>query len=73
MDSFGYELQYKIYTIAVLRWLHKALGNEFDYKKHFGGIFYFFIRGMNNEKKEGIYFVPPDKIGNINTLGKKFT
>ncbi len=68
MDDFGYKLQYKIYTIALLRWLGKALGNEFDYKKHFGGVFYFFIRGMSKGKKEGIYFVPPDKIGNIDAL-----
>ena len=44
MDSAGYHLQYRLYTIAVQRWLRQVLGAGFDPQVHFGGVFYFFIR-----------------------------
>ena len=68
MDSAGYHLQYRLYTIAVQRWLRHVLGPGFDPEVHFGGVFYFFIRGMNQTRGEkngksagpeqGVYFVP---------------
>lgn len=63
MDSAGYHLQYKIYTVAMLRWLEQKLGRRFDPQHHFGGVFYFFMRGMAPDSGEGVFFVPPEVLG----------
>ncbi len=39
MVHAGYTLQYKIDTVAALRWLTRTLGPRFDPKPHFGGVF----------------------------------
>lgn len=70
MTQANYHLQYKIYTLAVLRWLKKRMGDEFDQEKNFGGVFYFYIRGMNNKNNTGIYFISPDKLGPFEILEK---
>ena len=51
-----YELQYKIYTVAVLKWLKKKI-EDFDYQKHFGGIYYLYLRARNFDNPDnGVYF-----------------
>ena len=62
MEESGYHLQYRIYTIAVLRWLRLRLGENFNPARHFGGVFYFYLRGMGENGKNGIYFAPPEKL-----------
>ena len=68
MNTAGYHLQYKLYTIAVLRWLKQSLGNRFDPDKQFGGIFYFYLRGMGSGNGNGIYYVTPDDVGGLEHL-----
>ena len=63
MNDAGYHMQYKLYTVAVLRWLKQALGDRFDADNHFGGVFYFFLRGMGTGSGNGVYFVSPPQIG----------
>ncbi|MBW2017549.1 MAG: exodeoxyribonuclease V subunit beta [Deltaproteobacteria bacterium] len=49
MEEGMYTLQYLIYTLA----LHQYLGLRlpgYEYERHFGGIFYVFIRGVDPEK-----------------------
>ena len=70
MDRAGYHLQYKIYTIATLKWLSDALGDAFDPKRDFGGVFYFYLRGMGGQNGEGIYHVPASELGDIDRLEK---
>jgi exodeoxyribonuclease V beta subunit len=65
MTQANYHLQYKIYTIAALRWFKKNMENRFDPEKHFGGIFYFYIRGMNRKNNNGIYYLSPKRLGPI--------
>ncbi|MEL7834540.1 exodeoxyribonuclease V subunit beta [Fodinibius sp. Rm-B-1B1-1] len=60
MQEASYDLQYHIYTVALHRFLQKRLLN-YSYQKHFGGAFYLFLRGMNDEGREGIYFDCPDE------------
>lgn len=48
MISNLYILQYHIYTIALNQYLKLRLPN-YDYKKHFGGVFYIFLRGIDLE------------------------
>jgi exodeoxyribonuclease V beta subunit len=71
MTQANYHLQYKIYTVAALRWLKKTVGNKFDSEKNFGGIFYFYIRGMNGKNNNGIYFLSPNKLGPLELLEKE--
>ncbi|MEQ8163783.1 MAG: hypothetical protein ABRQ34_09685, partial [Smithellaceae bacterium] len=50
-----------LYTVALNKYLQKRVKN-FDYEKHFGGVFYIFLRGLNAEagRENGIYFDLPD-------------
>jgi exodeoxyribonuclease V beta subunit len=60
MTGSNYHLQYKIYTVALIRWLKSRIP-DFDYEKHFGGIIYVFLRGVREGSDTGIYTALPDK------------
>jgi len=63
--SEHYTLQYKIYSIAVIRWLAVNIA-DFNYSRDFGGIFYFYLRGMNGcDNKSGIYFERQENLSDI--------
>lgn len=68
MAESDYHLQYKLYAIAALRWLRQTLGDRFDPEKDWGGIFYFYLRGMGTGLGNGIYHVPPDRLGTLDQL-----
>jgi exodeoxyribonuclease V beta subunit len=70
MTQANYHLQYKIYTVAALRWLKKTVGDGFDPEINFGGVFYFYIRGMNGKNNNGIYYLSPSKLGPFEMLEK---
>jgi exodeoxyribonuclease V beta subunit len=46
MAASDYYLQYLIYTVAVDGFLRQSLAG-YDYERHFGGIFYLFLRGID--------------------------
>lgn len=46
MAAGNYTLQYHVYAVALHRYLQKRI-SEYDYEKHFGGVFYLFVRGMD--------------------------
>lgn len=50
-----YFLQYHIYTVALHLYLEKHL-EDYSYKKHFGGVYYAFVRGMKPESDFGVHF-----------------
>ncbi|MBE7437753.1 MAG: UvrD-helicase domain-containing protein [Spirochaetales bacterium] len=57
----GYDLQARIYCAALVRFLKKCLP-DFDYVRHFGGYYYFFIRGLDPHRPgQGIYFARPEQ------------
>ncbi len=59
----NYELQYQIYLTASIEWLKNSLIN-FDYEKHFGGIYYIYLRGIGTDKKNlnnGIFYFKPNE------------
>ena len=60
-DKF-YILQYHVYTLALHQYLKNRLRN-YDYEKHFGGVFYVFLRGVDPERgpEFGIYRDLPGK------------
>ncbi len=49
MAREAYVLQYLIYTVALHRYLRLRL-LDYDYERHFGGVFYLFLRGMSPER-----------------------
>ncbi len=46
MARESYLLQYLIYTVALHRYL-RLRAPDYDYQRHFGGVFYLFLRGMD--------------------------
>ena len=46
MDAHHYPLQAHLYAVALHRYLAQRLPG-YDYEKHFGGMTYLFVRGMN--------------------------
>ncbi len=56
MKKEFYVLQYYIYTLALDKYLHLRLP-DYSYEKHFGGVFYIFLRGVDPERDPdyGIY------------------
>ena len=74
MEHHQYDLQYWIYSIAVDQYLSRRIPN-YDYETHFGGIYYFFLRGMSgssnkelssneassSEEGKGVFFTRPEK------------
>ncbi|MGL4673586.1 MAG: hypothetical protein ACRCXK_01870, partial [Wohlfahrtiimonas sp.] len=57
LDAY-YDVQYLIYSVALMRYLKFRMPN-FNYDEHFGGIFYLFVRGMSHSGNHGIYFIKP--------------
>ena len=45
MQEHGYYLQAALYSIAVHRYLAQRV-TGYDYERHFGGVFYLFVRGV---------------------------
>ena len=59
MRQSAYTLQYLIYSIALHRWLRTRL-SDYRYEQHFGGVFYFFLRGMHPAHPgSGVFFDRP--------------
>ncbi len=60
MQHEHYLLQYYIYSVALHRYLNLRL-QHYDYNKHFGGVYYLFVRGMRPEwgHKTGIFYDQP--------------
>ena len=46
MARESYVLQYLIYTVALHRYLRLRVA-DYDYARHFGGVYYLFLRGMD--------------------------
>ena len=62
MQKDYYILQYHLYTLALHKYLKNRLAS-YDYEKHFGGIFYIFLRGIDKTKgpNYGIFRDRPEK------------
>ena len=59
MIEHRYDFQYQLYTLALHRLLRSRLP-DYDYEKHIGGVYYTFIRGMQDNADCGVYFNKPD-------------
>ena len=59
MHSHLYDVQAMVYAQALRRYM-LSLDPDFSYEKDFGGIYYFFVRGMGEEGDRGVHFFRPD-------------
>lgn len=60
MQAHRYDLQYQLYTLALHRYLRHRIA-DYDYDRHFGGVIYLFLRGVDSEQpQQGIYTTRPD-------------
>lgn len=60
MREHNYGLQYWIYTLVLHRYLQNRLA-DYDYRTHFGGVRYLFVRGMQPDRAmSGVYQDLPD-------------
>jgi exodeoxyribonuclease V beta subunit len=54
-----YYLQYHLYALALHRYLGRRL-RGYDYARHFGGVYYLFLKGMGPELgSSGVFFEKP--------------
>jgi exodeoxyribonuclease V beta subunit len=53
MEEAHYYLQYHLYSVALHRHLAQRLGAHYDHARHFGGVFYLFVRGLSPEHPVG--------------------
>ncbi len=62
MAASFYDLQYLVYTVALHRMLAGRL-RDYDYDRHFGGVYYLFARGMHPAQgpAAGVYFARPER------------
>ncbi|MDC7220441.1 MAG: UvrD-helicase domain-containing protein [Spirochaetales bacterium] len=61
MDDHSYHLQYWIYSAAFYLFMTRN-GADFDYDRDFGGVFYFFNRGMTPDHPgRGLFFTRPGR------------
>lgn len=70
MSRSYYQLQYHLYTVALHRFLSIALP-DYCFDEHFGGVYYVFLRGIDNREPEsGIFQDRPSKelIGELSGL-----
>jgi len=58
MEREFYTLQSHIYAVALHRFLEVRLA-DYQYERHFGGVYYLFLRGMNPAEGHGILFDRP--------------
>ncbi|MEQ9280276.1 MAG: exodeoxyribonuclease V subunit beta [Balneola sp.] len=57
----NYDLQYHIYTLALVKFLKMRIP-DFSYESDFGGVFYLFMRGIDPKiPGSGVYFDKPDE------------
>ena len=61
MVEHRYDLQYLLYSLAVHRLLRQRIP-DYDYERHFGGVFYLFLRGMSSGKNTGVFSYRPPQI-----------
>lgn len=61
MIEHRYDLQYQLYTLALHRYLRHRL-KDYEYDRHFGGVIYLFLRGVDRHSAgTGVFACRPEK------------
>jgi exodeoxyribonuclease V beta subunit len=60
MDDADYHRQYRLYLQALERWFARVHGETWPFLRHFGGVYYLFVRGLNGrDETSGVFFHRP--------------
>ncbi len=59
MIDHCYDVQYLFYSLAMHRFLKTRIEN-YSYDKHFGGVLYLYMRGMQAEKSNSVVYTKPE-------------
>jgi len=60
MAESAYDLQYQLYSVALLRWLAAIHGEDADLAALFGGVYYLYLRGMDpGDPRRGVFYRAP--------------
>lgn len=71
MQEHRYDLQYQLYTLALHRFLRHRIA-DYDYQRHFGGVIYLFLRGVDPASVgQGVYTARPS-LALVNALDALF-
>ncbi|MDC7232569.1 MAG: UvrD-helicase domain-containing protein [Spirochaetales bacterium] len=60
MKLHRYDLQAMIYAFALRRYM-SSINPDFSFDRDFGGVYYFFVRGMGSDGVRGVHFVRPSE------------
>jgi len=71
MQHHNYGLQYFIYSLVLHRYLKQRLP-DYSYERHFGGVRYLFLRGMDEAQPMAGVFVDKPSLALIEDLGEIF-
>lgn len=66
-----YDVQYLFYSLAMHRFLQHRIEN-YDYEKHFGGVIYLYLRGMQENSSNSVVYTKP-KLEHIEELSRIFS
>ncbi|QJC36683.1 exodeoxyribonuclease V subunit beta [Enterobacteriaceae endosymbiont of Donacia simplex] len=66
-----YDIQYQIYSLSLHKYLKYRIKN-YNYKKHFGGIIYLYIRGIYDKRSKTGIWETKLSLNLINELNKLF-
>ena len=58
MRDHRYDWQYQLYALALHRFLQTRIA-DYDYERHFGGVYYLFLRGVTTDGHRGIFSAKP--------------
>ncbi|WP_028024385.1 exodeoxyribonuclease V subunit beta [Enterovibrio calviensis] len=58
MIDHRYDFQYQIYSLALHRFLRQRIA-DYDFERHFGGVYYLFVRGIEADTRHGIFYTKP--------------
>jgi exodeoxyribonuclease V beta subunit len=60
MTASDYTRQYRLYTLALARWLRRVYGASYSSQTYLGGAYYVFLRGLDGTPgSPGLYFARP--------------
>lgn len=62
MASAGYFFQYLLYSAVLHRFLKETMGAEYSWECNFGGIYYFFLRGIPFNGKKAVFCDRPGEV-----------
>lgn len=70
VNEHRYDVQYLLYTVALHLMLQQKV-TDYQYDTHFGGCYYLFVRGMQPNQTQGVFFDRPNQ-AMIETLAQYF-